>query len=196
MKLSLIAFVGHSIGAEKSWFTKEWQVIQAHDAGDEIVLQNPMVRSNVQWHDCGEKPATPLNARDVRCRGTWCTTVCKKGYRSSGAWRSRCQPNGSWTRDTLTDCISCSDPPAIEDSVEVQKIHVKNLAVRQFFCGKQSNQFTFANQTMTNYGGAKKNVKCLCKRASPWKWDKTCNWYHRNTVFTDADFQAISCSAQ
>ena len=190
--MKLIFVLSAVAQAEKSWFTKEWQVIGAYEEGEEIVLQNPFVRSNVQWHDCGDKPPTPVNARDVRCRGTTCASVCKKGYRSAGAWKSRCQPNGSWTRETLTDCITCNETPAVDPMVNIQKIHVKNLAVRQFFCAQQSNTLNFGNQT--TIGSTKKNVKCLCRRQSPWKWTKECNWYHKNKIFSDTDFASISCT--
>ena len=78
MKLS-IALLSACVTAEKTWFTKEWQVIEAYDNDQEIRLVNPNIRSNKQWHDCGAKPATPVNGRDVVCNGATCAAVCPIG---------------------------------------------------------------------------------------------------------------------
>ena len=78
MKLS-IALLSACVTAEKTWFTKEWQVIEAYDNDQEIRLVDPNIRSNKQWHDCGAKPATPVNGRDVVCNGATCAAVCPLG---------------------------------------------------------------------------------------------------------------------
>ena len=61
---------------------KEWEVQNAYFAEKEIILSDSNMRSNKQWHDCGDKPATPPNGRDVTCNGKWCATVCKQGKTS------------------------------------------------------------------------------------------------------------------
>ena len=78
MKLS-IALLSACVAAEKTWFTKEWQVIEAYDNDQEIRLVDPNIRSNKQWHDCGAKPPTPVNGRDVVCNGATCAAVCPIG---------------------------------------------------------------------------------------------------------------------
>ena len=61
--------------------SKEWEVAEAYYNDKPIVLQDPDdERSrNKQWHDCGDKPATPNNGRDVVCNGKWCAAVCNQG---------------------------------------------------------------------------------------------------------------------
>ena len=77
MKISLA--LAACVAAEKDWFTKEWEVIEAYDNEMDIRLMDPMSRSNRNWHDCGAKPPTPWNGRDVVCSGTKCAAVCPKG---------------------------------------------------------------------------------------------------------------------
>jgi len=48
-----------AVSAQKNWFTKEWQVTAADQAGEEIILSDPSIRSGKQWHDCGAKPPMP-----------------------------------------------------------------------------------------------------------------------------------------
>ena len=77
MKIS-IALIA-CVSAQKDWFTKEWQVTAADQAGDDIVLSDPSIRSGKQWHECGEKPALPENGKSVECNGAYCAAVCPKG---------------------------------------------------------------------------------------------------------------------
>ena len=77
MKIS-IALIA-CVSAQKDWFTKEWQVTSADQAGEDIVLSDPSIRSGKQWHDCGDKPALPENAKSVECYGAYCAAVCPKG---------------------------------------------------------------------------------------------------------------------
>ena len=190
MKLGFVLFACST--ANKTWMTKEWEVINAYDADEAIVLKDPKIRSNLQWHDCGEKPPTPVGARDVRCNGTTCATVCKKGYRSKGSWKSRCQANKTWTRKTLSECITCEEPAEVHSSVTVQNVYRRNLPVRQYFCGDNTDTLSFNGETY-NKGGNKKNVKCLCKVPQGQKWGKKCQWYYQNNQF--ADFENISCAS-
>ena len=77
MKIS-IALVA-AVSAQKNWFTKEWQVTAADQAGEDIVLSDPSIRSGKQWHDCGTKPPMPWNGKSVECNGAYCVAVCPKG---------------------------------------------------------------------------------------------------------------------
>ena len=91
MKISLALFGLASAG---DFLSKEWEVAEAYYNDQPIVLQDPDdERSrNKQWHDCGDKPATPANGRDVVCNGKWCAAVCKQGriyFNSSPIWSNR-----------------------------------------------------------------------------------------------------------
>ena len=87
MKLS-IALLSACVAAEKTWYTKEWQVIEAYDNDQEIRLVDPNIRSNKQWHDCGAKPPTPVNGRDVVCNGATCAAVCPIGKYKNNDFKS------------------------------------------------------------------------------------------------------------
>ena len=192
MKLGLV-FISAATST-KSWMTKEWEVITAFENNQDIVLRDPKIRSNLQWHDCGDKPPTPAGARDVRCNGTTCATVCKKGHRSKGSWKSRCKADKTWTRETLSPCITC-DPTAaeaVDSSVAVQSIFRKNLPILQYFCGDRTDTLTFNGRDYKN-GGAKRNVKCLCQVPAGKKWGKVCKWTFQNNDFSD--FESISCTS-
>ena len=78
MKISL-ALLG--LASAGDFMSKEWEVAEAYYNDKPIVLQDPDdERSrNKQWHDCGDKPATPNNGRDVVCNGKWCAAVCNQG---------------------------------------------------------------------------------------------------------------------
>ena len=78
MKISL-ALLG--LASAGDFMSKEWEVAEAYYNDNPIVLQDPDdERSrNKQWHDCGDKPATPNNGRDVVCNGKWCAAVCNQG---------------------------------------------------------------------------------------------------------------------
>ena len=77
MKIS-IALVA-AVSAQKNWFTKEWQVTAADQAGEDIILSDPSIRSGKQWHECGAKPPVPKNGKSVECNGAYCVAVCPKG---------------------------------------------------------------------------------------------------------------------
>ena len=79
-----IAFALLSLAAAGDYMTKEWEVAEAYYNDDPIILEDPddERNRNKQWHDCGDKPATPPNGRDVTCNGKWCATVCKQGKTS------------------------------------------------------------------------------------------------------------------
>ena len=77
MKIS-IALVA-AVSAQKDWFTKEWQVTAADQAGEDIILSDPSIRSGKQWHECGAKPPVPRNGKSVECNGAYCVAVCPRG---------------------------------------------------------------------------------------------------------------------
>ena len=75
----------------------------------EVILQNPKVRSNKQWHECGEAPKKALNGVAVACSGAYCASVCPMGYRSQANWRVKCQDDNTWSKDGFSPCITCPD---------------------------------------------------------------------------------------
>ena len=81
MKIS-IALVA-AVSAQKDWFTKEWQVTAADQAGEDIILSDPSIRSGKQWHECGAKPPVPRNGKSVECNGAYCVAVCPRGNDSN-----------------------------------------------------------------------------------------------------------------
>merc|ERR1711990_685153 len=165
MKLS-IALLSACVTAEKTWFTKEWQVIEAYDNDQEIRLVDPNIRSNKQWHDCGAKPATPVNGRDVVCNGATCAAVCPLGWRSQGRWKIKCQADNTWSHSKFSPCVTCPDISteldSLNDGVQVVEAFVKNLPVVRFFCGDSTDTMNFMGKAYKK-GGNYKNAKCLCK---------------------------------
>ena len=107
MKLS-IAVLAASASAT-NWLKRETEVQDAYFAGDDIVLSNPAARSNKQWHDCGEAPPLPLNARAVECSGSHCAAVCPIGWRSQGRWRIKCKADNTWAHSKFSPCVTCPD---------------------------------------------------------------------------------------
>ena len=102
MKLS-IAILATAASASM----KETEVQDAFFAGDDIVLSNPATRSNKQWHDCGEAPPVPANARAVECSGDKCAAVCPIGWRSQGRWKTKCQANNTWSHSCAKRNVFC-----------------------------------------------------------------------------------------
>ena len=139
MKLS-IAVLAASASAT-NWLKRETEVQDAYFAGDDIVLSNPAARSNKQWHDCGEAPPLPLNARAVECSGSHCAAVCPIGWRSQGRWKIKCKANNSWSHSKFSPCITCPDmsnelKQTGQRGVQFQSIFDKrNHPITQFFCG-------------------------------------------------------------
>ena len=202
MKLSVL--VSAAVATEKTWQTKEWQVQDAYFAEEEIVLQDPKIRSNRQWHDCGDKPPTPENGRDVRCSGTVCAAVCPIGWRSQGRWKIKCQADNTWSHSKFSPCITCPDMSnELDEIVEAeigavaQRIFRKNLPVAQFFCGKSTDQLTVKNHTFKN-GGQKRDVKCLCKNGQNGDptWKKSCSWSWKGETWYPSDVKSVTCKGR
>ena len=67
----------------------------------------------IQWHQCGEKPKTPKNAKDVVCMGDRCHVICDKGAKRQSKSFTRCLKNKKefkWTNGgVLNDCAACSE---------------------------------------------------------------------------------------
>ena len=155
-----------------------------------------LIRSNKQWHDCGDKPPVPENGRDVKCSGAYCAAVCPIGWRSRGRWRIKCQADNTWSHSKFSPCITCPDISSelTETNAVSQTIFMKNLPVTQFFCGKSSDQLVMGDRLFQK-GGQKKNVKCLCKngRNGDPEWKKSCSWDFRGDVWTVDDFKTVAC---
>ena len=170
MKLTQLALFGLAT-ANKTWQSKEWEVQDAFFEEQEIILQNPKVRSTKQWHECGSKPKKALNGQDVTCNGAYCASVCPIGYRSQAHWRVKCQDDNTWSKDSFSPCITCPDMSEEianvqgSEGVQAQEIFVKNLPVSQFFCGDSSDTLTMKNKSYKGRGrrAKKKDVKCICK---------------------------------
>ena len=139
-KFALFGIASTAISA-KDWQSKEWEVQNAYFAQEDIILQNPKIRSNKQWHECGKKPKKAFNGQDVSCSGQYCASVCPIGFRSQGHWRVKCQDDNTWSRDSFSPCITCPDmsEELAGTNAAVQNILRKNLPVTQIFCGDSSN---------------------------------------------------------
>ena len=124
---------------------KEWEVQNAYFAEEEIILSDSNMRSNKQWHDCGEAPPTPLNGQGVTCAGNTCFAVCPIGWRSQGRWKIKCKANNTWKHSKFSPCITCPDmsdelKQAGKRGVQSQSIVDKrNYPITQFFCGDNTN---------------------------------------------------------
>ena len=202
MKLTQIALFGLAT-ANKTWHSKEWEVQDAFFEDQEIILQNPKIRSTKQWHECGDKPEKAWNGQTVTCNGAYCASVCPIGYRSQGHWRVKCQDDNTWSKDSFSPCITCPDmSDEIADvqgseGVQAQEIFVKNLPVAQFFCGDSSDTLTMKNKSYKGRGrrAKKKDVKCLCRNGQNGDpaWKKSCNWEFRGNVWYPHDVNTITC---
>ena len=141
MKISLLllAATATAKGAKK-----EWEIQNAYFSDTEIAL--PKSRSNKQWHDCGEKPATPENGHAVTCVGNTCIAVCPIGWRSQGRWKIKCKANNTWSATRFSPCVTCPDmsdelKKVGQRGVQFQSIvDARNKRVTQFFCGDNTKQ--------------------------------------------------------
>ena len=207
MKLSVL--VSAAVASEKTWQTKEWQVQDAYYADEDIILQDPKTRSNKQWHDCGNRPPTPLNGRDVRCSGAICAAVCPIGWRSQGRWKIKCQANNTWSHSRFSPCITCPDmSDEIDDHIKehengavaqeiYRQIFKKNLPVAQFFCGRSTSTLRIKNHVFKN-GGQKRDVKCLCKNGQNGDpaWKKSCSWSFKGAPWYPSDVKSVTCKGR
>ena len=85
MKISVLLAAAVTAKENASWQQKEWEVQDAVFAGKEVVLSDPLVRSNKTWQDCGDKPHVPVEGHpglfmlNVKCDGAYCAAVCVGG---------------------------------------------------------------------------------------------------------------------
>ena len=204
MKLSIAVLAANA--SANSWLKKETQVQDAYFAGDDIVLSNPAIRSNKQWHDCGEAPPLPPNARAVECSGSVCAAVCPIGWRSQGRWKIKCNADNTWAHSKFSPCVTCPDmSDELEGIVEAENGAVyqeifseeQNLPITQFFCGKSSDALFIKNKIF-NKGGAKRNVKCICEggRNGDPAWKKSCGWEFRGKPWSPADVASVQCKTK
>ena len=120
---------------------KEWEVQNAYFAEKEIILSDSAMRSNKQWHDCGNAPPTPFNGQGVKCVGNTCMAICPIGWRSQGRWKIKCRANNTWKHSKFSPCITCPDmsdelKEAGQRGVKSQSIvDQRNYPITQFFCG-------------------------------------------------------------
>merc|ERR1712113_50249 len=193
MKISL-ALLGLVSAGE--FMTKEWEVAEAYYKDEPIVLQDPDdERSrNKQWHDCGDKPATPANGRDVVCNGKWCATICKQGFKSEGRWRIKCMNNNTWNHPNLSKCISCPNTPKVSKTVNEQTAFHKNLQVKSYFCPRSTDTLHFFDKNFKK-GGKHKKVKCMCRKGqgNDPAWKNSCSCKFGKNDFTDANFKSMKC---
>jgi len=196
MKLSII--LAATVTADK-FHKKEWEVQDAYFADQEVILSDPAIRSNKQWHECGDKPALAQNGRDVKCWGAYCASVCPQGYRSQGRWKIKCKADNTWAHSRFSPCISCPsmDAETANINAQVQNIFVKNLPVTQFFCGDSSDQLTMNGQLFKN-GGKKRSVKCMCRNGQNGDpaWKKSCSWEFQDQPWEVAYSANVMCYDQ
>jgi len=195
MKLAVIVAAAAQ-AKNSSWLKKEWEVQDAYFADEEIILSDPTIRSNKQWHDCGDKPNVPENGQDVKCYGAYCAAICPMGWRSRGRWRVRCQANNTWSHSQFSPCITCPDlsEELKGTNTVVQNIFRKNLPVTQIFCGDSSNQLQIKDH-LFKQGGKKKNIKCECKNGQNGDeaWKKSCNWSFKGEPWFVQDVSTVTC---
>ena len=143
MKISGLVLLAANAAAKGGM--KEWEVQNAYFAEEEITLANTNIRSNKQWHDCGDAPSTPINGQGVTCVGNTCFAVCPIGWRSQGRWKIKCKANNSWSHSKFSPCITCPDmsqglQAAGARGVQTQSIvNKRNYPITQFFCGDNTN---------------------------------------------------------
>ena len=201
MKLSIAIFA-----TTASARMKETEVQNAYFAGEDIVLSNPAARSNKQWHDCGEAPPLPLNARAVECSDDKCAAVCPIGWRSQGRWTIKCKADNTWAHSKFSPCVTCPSMSdeldkvvEAESGVAYQEImHKKqNLPWTQFFCGADSKSLIIKNKLFKK-GSAKRNVKCVCKNGKTMGdfWKKSCDWEFRGKPWSPSDVNDVQCKSK
>ena len=198
MKLS-IALIASTVYARM----KETEVQDAYFAGEDIILSNPAARSNKQWHDCGEAPPLPDNARAVKCSDDKCAAVCPIGWRSQGRWTIKCKADNTWAHSKFSPCVTCPSMSdqldkvvEAESGVSFQEImHKKqNLPWTQFFCGADTKSLIIKDKLFKK-GSAKRNVKCICKngRNGDPAWKKSCDWEFRGKPWSPSDVNDVQC---
>ena len=76
-------------------------------------VELPKSPRGIQWHQCGEKPKIPKNARDVVCNGNKCYVICEKGAKRQSGSIVKCRKRKKgfrWTKNgVLNDCAACPE---------------------------------------------------------------------------------------
>ena len=116
---------------------KEWEVQNAYFAEEEIILSDSNIRSNKQWHECGEAPPKPLNGQGVTCAGKTCFAVCPIGWRSQGRWKIKCRANNTWKHTKFSPCITCPDMSdelkSAEEEYNFNRLWIREITLSHSF---------------------------------------------------------------
>lgn len=188
-----------SDGSEITWRKpREFEIISKYESGEEIILTNPSAngtisraKADVFWHQCGESPDKPANARDVVCQGSYCATVCEPGYISTNKNRIRCRRHGRKFEfvGKLSACVTCPDfnESKLSPLIQRQTDYVKNLRRETFFCPNSQHQVELAGKEI----GKRVNIRCHCKKL---RGQKNCNWTRgKKKSFKPGDFLKLDC---
>jgi len=73
MKINFLALFPVAL----SQYPSPKEVLEAYWADERVDFAEDT--KSTQWHECGQKPAIPEDARDVICYGARCFLVCHKG---------------------------------------------------------------------------------------------------------------------
>ena len=117
-----------------------------------------------------------------------------------GRWKITCRADNTWSHSEFSPCITCpdisDDLDNLQDGVSVIRRHVKNLPVAKFFCGDDTDEFTFMGKTYKK-GGQYRNAKCLCKNGQNGdpSWKKSCAWTFKGNPFTGSDATNAVCTS-
>ena len=118
-----------------------------------------------------------------------------------GRWKIKCQADNTWSHDKFSPCVTCPDISAeldsLNDGVQVIEKYVKNLAVKQFFCGDSTDTFNFMGNSFKK-GGNPKSAKCLCKNGQNGDpaWKKSCSWSWKGNPFSGSDATDATCTSK
>ena len=204
MKLSIACLAASAVAqtSQKTWYTKELQVISAVNdgiTGADLPLQDPKARSTKLWHQCGAKPPMPENGQSVECSGQYCVAVCPEGYRSRGRWRIRCKNDNTWSHTRFSPCITCPllDTSNMDGRINIESVFRKNLPVMKFYCGDSTDSFDFMGYRYPK-GGKKRAAKCICENGQNGdpSWKKSCNWFFKKTrVFDQTSIDGMQCNS-
>ena len=226
MKVSIFLFsaaICHSQGPHSRLFQHEWQLQKAYFERDPKLFGDSKEKSHANTVNhtlCGDPPAPPLGAEDVRCWTSFCGAICPKGYRSENRWRVICRKKDGeyrWSYNRFSPCITCPD---ITDQLEklatnnVQFTESRGSYTRSYRSyAIKCNESPESNYTLSIKGesfrkGKKaKKLQCSCTSGPKTKGDKyrsgdsgeyggrikTCNWVYKKSLWTTEDTKTIKC---
>ena len=91
-------------------------------------------QKSVQWHQCGAKPSKPAYAKEVRCHGNRCFTICQKGAKGQSVPHVTCRKTKKgfkWTRNgKLTDCATCDPLQSAPSGVHTRCVTTGTVSFR------------------------------------------------------------------